>query len=465
MNINKDNYEVWFLDYFENQLRAEQVAELFLFLEQHPSLKDEFNSFENTTLPTEFLEKEQLLTKQSLKRYKDVCEENINEWLIAQIEGELDTQQLQSLERFLIKHPTYLHDQNIVAKTKLDVRNEECFEQKSSLKQFATVSEGNIQSWLIKELEGDLTIQERAKLSAFLEKNPALSLDKSNYQKAVLSSINTEEFPNKKKLHKGKIITFYQQKSFYHIAALILLMLGAGITFTIYQNNNRADQHFVEVKDSLIFPNNSPEIQPSEKEKQYAVVDTISKNAKPSIQKRKEIPINTSVNHSEKQKLAEYKSLPKNKTASLKTINNEIKYQEILALTLKGSPALPVRTTFLSVERRYTPKATINYENPYEPPSLLEILQASRIANEAMDMTAKGINNTVGEELVSSPENPLRLPFKSRVLKFIAKTVGKISNDKIKVRTNFNPITGKLSAYEIQTSKKTIQRQFEITNY
>ena len=464
MNINQNNYEAWFLDYYENQLSAEQVAELFLFLEQHPILKEEFDSFENTILPTDLLEEENLLNKQSLKKYDVVCEENINEWLIAQVEGELDAQQLQNLGRLLNEHPVFLNDQNLIAKTKLVQDNEERFELKSNLKQFSSITTGNIQTWLISELQGDLNLHERASLRAFLENHPEFILDKSNYQKTILPSFNVEEFPNKKKLRKGDVIPFYQQKSFYRIAALILLLLGAGIVFTIYQNNNSTDQHVAEVNDSILIPNIVPETQPSEKEKQYAAVDTLSKTIQPSAQKRSTNPTVPSTNYSVKENLAERKSSIKNKPESLPTINDG-KQEEILALTLKGSPTLPVRETYLLVERRYTPKATFAYENPNEPPSLLEILNASRIANDVIDVTAKGINKVAGEDLVSSSENPIRLPFKSRVLKFLAKTVGKISNDKIKVRTNFNPITGKLSAYEIQTSKKTIQRQFETTNY
>ncbi len=96
---------------------------------------------------------------------------------------------------------------------------------------------------------------------------------------------------------------------------------------------------------------------------------------------------------------------------------------------------------------------------------LLEILQASRLVNEVIDVTAKKFNNALGEELASSPENPNRLPLKSQLYKFVGKANSKISNNKVKVRTTFNPITGKMSAYEIQTNKKTIQRQFESAKY
>ena len=134
-------------------------------------------------------------------------------------------------------------------------------------------------------------------------------------------------------------------------------------------------------------------------------------------------------------------------------------------MELKGTQPLRVNQLTLPVERRYTPKATIAYENPNEPPSLLEILQASRLANDVIDVTAKNINNAVGGDLVSSPENPIRLPFKSRLYKFVGNAINKISNNKVKVRTTFNPITGKMSAYEIKTNKKTIQRQFESAKY
>lgn len=50
MNINSHNYEAFFLDYHEGNLSPQQVADLLLFLEQHPGLKQDFDSFENIRL-------------------------------------------------------------------------------------------------------------------------------------------------------------------------------------------------------------------------------------------------------------------------------------------------------------------------------------------------------------------------------------------------------------------------------
>jgi hypothetical protein len=50
MNINRENYEAYLLDYFEKELDPATVAELMLFLELNPDLKADFEEFENISL-------------------------------------------------------------------------------------------------------------------------------------------------------------------------------------------------------------------------------------------------------------------------------------------------------------------------------------------------------------------------------------------------------------------------------
>ena len=50
MSININNYEIYFIDYFDGNLPEEVVAELMLFLEANAELKEEFESFENINL-------------------------------------------------------------------------------------------------------------------------------------------------------------------------------------------------------------------------------------------------------------------------------------------------------------------------------------------------------------------------------------------------------------------------------
>jgi len=48
-NINRNNYEAFLLDYIEQNLSLDLVAELMLFLEQNSDLKAELEAFENVT--------------------------------------------------------------------------------------------------------------------------------------------------------------------------------------------------------------------------------------------------------------------------------------------------------------------------------------------------------------------------------------------------------------------------------
>ena len=63
-NINRNNYEAFLLDYVEQNLSPDLVAELMLFLEQNPDLKAELEAFENVTFTanpsTTFHEKQNL---------------------------------------------------------------------------------------------------------------------------------------------------------------------------------------------------------------------------------------------------------------------------------------------------------------------------------------------------------------------------------------------------------------------
>ncbi|MEY4594342.1 MAG: hypothetical protein RIQ47_752, partial [Bacteroidota bacterium] len=50
--INKENYEVYFIDYLDDKLDEQTVAKLRLFLELHPELKEELAGMEEVRLVT-----------------------------------------------------------------------------------------------------------------------------------------------------------------------------------------------------------------------------------------------------------------------------------------------------------------------------------------------------------------------------------------------------------------------------
>ncbi len=104
MNINRNNYEIYFLDYRENQLPAEDVADLMLFLEQNPDLKSEFEDFENISLiPEEMItfESKEGLKKQPVTEVNGINTGNYEEYFIASVEKDLNPDEETNLVLFL----------------------------------------------------------------------------------------------------------------------------------------------------------------------------------------------------------------------------------------------------------------------------------------------------------------------------------------------------------------------------
>lgn len=100
--ITRSNYEHFFLDYHEGRLEENLRAELFAFLEQHPDLKEEFESFALILLEQDA--GSVFPDKDSLKKNR-IHSGNYQTWLVAYHEGDLDPAQQSELEAYLQQHP------------------------------------------------------------------------------------------------------------------------------------------------------------------------------------------------------------------------------------------------------------------------------------------------------------------------------------------------------------------------
>lgn len=152
MNINKNNYEAFFLDYHEGNLSPLQVADLLLYVEQHPELKEEFESFENVTLDdlsnVSFENKSSLkkgltppLTTSSVHRTPSPKEKettpDLQKWdelLIASIEGTLTTQESIFLNQQLSVDAEMQNNYSLFKQTKLVADTTIVYENKEELK-------------------------------------------------------------------------------------------------------------------------------------------------------------------------------------------------------------------------------------------------------------------------------------------------------------------------------------------
>jgi hypothetical protein len=98
-NINRNNYEAFLLDYVEQNLTAELVAELMLFLEQNPDLKAELEAFENTSFASEQLE--------TFEHKADLKQAAVEELMIAELEGLNTAQETAQLKEAIKANEAY----------------------------------------------------------------------------------------------------------------------------------------------------------------------------------------------------------------------------------------------------------------------------------------------------------------------------------------------------------------------
>lgn len=100
--IDRHNYMAFFVDYFDNELNENEVKLLFDFLDANPDLKDEFDEFENFTLEEQETSFE---NKASLKKHID--KNNIEDYIIANLEGLLDINDKKEYTDFIAENGLY----------------------------------------------------------------------------------------------------------------------------------------------------------------------------------------------------------------------------------------------------------------------------------------------------------------------------------------------------------------------
>jgi len=130
MNITRDNYEIFFIDYFDGNLDVSQQEELFRFLAQHGDLKEEFESFNSNPIETtdESFEDKHLLQRNIL------TPDTIDQYLIAELENDLSGTEQEKLRTFLVQHPGYNRNRKLIQLTRLP-ESSESFPSKDKLKQ------------------------------------------------------------------------------------------------------------------------------------------------------------------------------------------------------------------------------------------------------------------------------------------------------------------------------------------
>ncbi len=140
MKINRNNYEVFFMDYYEGNLTSAQEQALELFLSENPDLKEEFENYEEISVATPeitYQEKSQL-KKREIIPVAGIGEENYEEYFVAFYEHDLDEEKQKALPLFLEANP-HLQQEFGLHKTLILSPDPVTYAGKSGLKKKAAI--------------------------------------------------------------------------------------------------------------------------------------------------------------------------------------------------------------------------------------------------------------------------------------------------------------------------------------
>ena len=120
MKIDRHNYEEFFILYADNELNAEERSQVEEFVKLHPDLREELDLLSEMKFHPDpnivYEEKEELYANMVIP---GLSSQNYTEWLLLDIDNELNAEQQASLKKFLSDHPELLKEKELLSNTKL----------------------------------------------------------------------------------------------------------------------------------------------------------------------------------------------------------------------------------------------------------------------------------------------------------------------------------------------------------
>ena len=137
MQINRNNYEAYLLDYWEGNLDQEGLDGLALFFRHNPDLKKHFREYEDFQLhPDEaivFDEKDNL-KKIEIRQVGEINQGNYEEWIIAAQEGDLSPSSQKLFDEFVVANPVIQQEISLYAISVLKADEAVVYHPKEALK-------------------------------------------------------------------------------------------------------------------------------------------------------------------------------------------------------------------------------------------------------------------------------------------------------------------------------------------
>ncbi len=124
MNLNRNNYEEFFLMYVDGELQAQQKNEVEFFVQQNPDLQSELEMLQQATLTVDEL---MPMDKTSLyKTENGITQTNYAEYFLLYVDNELTDAERKNTEIFVLQHPQLQEEFTLLKQTQLPAEKISC---------------------------------------------------------------------------------------------------------------------------------------------------------------------------------------------------------------------------------------------------------------------------------------------------------------------------------------------------
>ena len=175
---------------------------------------------------------------------------NYQAFILDYYEGSLSAEKQAELLLFIENNPGLKSEFENFELTSLSSEASEVFPDKSTLLK-ETISRGNINNYLIGQLEGDLSKAELSQLSLYLEKHPGFKKDQGLFRLTKLQPDLATVISNKKSLKHPVPINRARRNRYYAyaVAASIIMLIGA-----FYVTRTKPDGSTQVSQKNTVFP-------------------------------------------------------------------------------------------------------------------------------------------------------------------------------------------------------------------
>lgn len=123
MNINRNNYEEFFVLYTDNELSAAEKLLVEIFVRENPDLLQEFNLLRQSKLVADqniVFENKELLMRSSLDANSLINQSNYEEFFLLYFDNELNDEDRKAVEKFVDKYPSLWHEMMMLQKARVE---------------------------------------------------------------------------------------------------------------------------------------------------------------------------------------------------------------------------------------------------------------------------------------------------------------------------------------------------------